>query len=44
LPYKLISLALLFLGVFILKKELERKSCKVSFRIKKEKENLWKKR
>ena len=40
LPYKLISLALLFLGVFILKKELERKSCKVSFRIKKEKENL----
>lgn len=32
LPYKLLSLALLILGVFILKKELERKSCKISFR------------
>lgn len=31
LPYKLISLALLVLGIFILKKELEKKSCKVSF-------------
>lgn len=32
LPYKLISLLLLFLGVWILKKELERKSCTISFK------------
>lgn len=31
LPYKLLSLGLLFLGVFILKKELARKYCKISF-------------
>lgn len=31
LPYKLISLALLALGIFIMFRELKRKSCKVSF-------------
>ena len=31
LPYKLISLALIILGIFILNRELNRKSCKISF-------------
>lgn len=31
LPYKLISLVLLALGIFIMFRELKRKSCKVSF-------------
>lgn len=31
LPYKIVSLLLLGLGIFILKKELARKACKISF-------------